>query len=172
MRRLNVVLLSIVFLLGSLLFGGGHLVAAQDATPADEAPPEGVTFEFLGGGGTDVLPSAPAQVFLARATLAPGASFPSEADDPTLALVVIEAGTFTLNFEVPITVLHPVGNEESTAEDFEEMPAGQDFTMDVGDSALFAPNIAGEVRNDGTEDAIALVAIIEPSNEGGATPVA
>ena len=175
MRRLSVVLLSIVFLVGSLLLGGGHLVAAQDATPVtgdEEAPPEGVTFEFLGGGSTDVLPSAPAEVFLARVTLAPGASFPSEADDPALALVVIEAGAITFNFEVPITVLHPVGNEEPTAEDFEEMPAGQDFTMEVGDSALFPASVAGEVRNDGTEDAVLLAAIIEPNGEEGATPVA
>jgi quercetin dioxygenase-like cupin family protein len=175
MRRLSMVLLSIIILVGSLVFGGGRLVAAQDATPAagdEEAPPEGVTFEFLGGGETEVLPSAPAEVFLARVTLAPGASFPSEADDPALALVVIEAGAITFNIEAPVTVLHPVGNEEPTAEDFETFPAGQDFTMDVGDSALFPPNVAGEIRNDGTEDAMALAAIIEPSHEGGATPVA
>ena len=171
MRRLSMVLLSIVILVGSLVLGGGRLVAAQDASPAAEEP-EGVTFEFLGGGETEVLPSAPAEVYLARVTLAPGASFPSEADDPALALVVIEAGTVTFNIEAPVTVLHPVGNEEPTAEDFETFPAGQDFTMDVGDSALFPPNVAGEIRNDGTEDAMALVAIIEPSHEGGATPVA
>ena len=175
MRRLSMVLLSIVILVGSLVFGGGRLVTAQDATPAagDEgAPPEGVTFEFLGGGETDVLPSAPAEIFLARVTLAPGASFPSEADDPALALAVIEAGTVSFNIEAPVTVLHPAGNEEPTAEDFEAFPAGQDFTMDVGDSALFPASVAGEVRNDGTEDAVLLAAIIEPSNEGGATPVA
>jgi len=173
MRRLSlsVALLSIVILVGSLLLGGGRLVAAQDATPAagDEgAPPEGVTFEFLGGGETDVLPSAPASIFLARVTLAPGASFPVEADDPSLAIVVIEAGAITFNIEAPVTVLHSVGNEEPTAEDFE---AGQDFTMEVGDSALFPASTAGEVRNDGTEDAVALAALIEPNGEEGATPV-
>ena len=171
MRRLSVVLLSIVFLVGSLLLGGGHLVAAQDATPVagdEEAPPEGVTFEFLGGGETDVLPSAPVEVFLARVTLAPGASFPVEADDPSLAVAVVEAGTVSFNIEAPVTVLHSVGNEEPTAEDFE---AGQDFTMEVGDSALFPASTAGEVRNDGTEDAVALAALIEPNGEEGATPV-
>lgn len=178
MRRLSVVLLSIVILVGSLVFGGGRLVAAQDATPAagDEgAPPEGVTFEFLGGGGTDVLPSAPVDVFLVRVTLAPGTSFPVEADDPSLALAVVEAGTVSFNIEAPVTVLHSVGqdftNEEPTAENFEAFPAGQDFTMEVGDSALFPASTAGEVRNDGTEDAVLLAALIEPSNEGGATPV-
>ncbi len=44
--------------------------------------------------------------------------------------------------------------------------------MEVGDSALFPASTAGEVRNDGTEDAMALAALIEPSHEGGATPVA
>ncbi len=175
MRRLSVVLLSIIILVGSLVLGGGRLVAAQDATPVagdEEAPPEGLTFELLGLGETDVLPSAPAEIFLARVTLAPGASFPSEADDPALALVVIEAGAITFNIEAPVTVLHPAGNEEPTAEDFEAFPAGQDFTMDVGDSALFPASVAGEVRNDGTEDAVLLVAIIEPNGEEGATPVA
>jgi quercetin dioxygenase-like cupin family protein len=174
MRRLSVALLSIVILFGSLLLGGGRLVAAQDATPVagdEEAPPEGLTFELLGLGETDVLPSAPAEIGLVRVTLAPGTSFPGEADDPSIALVVIEAGAITFNFEVPITVLHPVGNEEPTAEDFEEMPAGQDFTMEVGDSALFPASVAGEVRNDGTENAVALAAFIEPSGEEEATPV-
>jgi len=171
MRRLSVVLLSIVILVGSLLLGGGRLVAAHDATPAagdEEAPPEGLTFEFLGGGETDVLPSAPAEIGLVRVTLAPGASFPAEADDPSLALVVIEAGAITFNIEAPVTVLHSVGNEEQTAENFE---AGQDFTMEVGDSALFPASVAGEVRNDGTEDAVLLVAFIDPNGEEGATPV-
>ena len=174
-RRLSVVLLSIVILVGFLVFGGGRLVAAHDATPAagDEgAPPEGVTFEFLGGGGTDVLPSAPVDVFLVRVTLAPGTSFPVEADDPSLALAVVEAGTVSFNIEAPVTVLHSVGNEEPTAENFEAFPAGQDFTMEVGDSALFPASTAGEVRNDGTEDAVVLGALIEPSHEGEATPVA
>ena len=101
--------------------------------------------------------SAPVDVFLARVTL---------------ALAVVEAGTVSFNIDAPITVLHSVGNEEPTAEDFEAFPAGQDFTMEVGDSALFPASTAGEVRNDGTEDAVILAAIIEPSNEGGATPVA
>lgn len=174
MRRLSVVLLSIVILVGSLVLGGGRLVAAQDATPAagDETPPEGVTFEFLGGGETEVLPSAPAGISLVRITLAPGASFPAEADDPSLALVVVEAGTVTFNIEAPVTVLHPVGNKEPTAEDFEAFPAGQDFTMEVGDSALFPASTAGEVRNDGTEDAVLLGALIEPNGGEGATPAA
>ncbi len=157
MRRLSVVLLSIVILVGSLVFGGGRLVVAQDATPAagdEEAPPEGVTFEFLGGGETDVLPSAPVDVFLAR-----------------VALAVVEAGTVSFNIEAPVTVLHPAGNEEPTAENFEAFPAGQDFTMEVGDSALFPASVAGEVRNDGTEDAVALAAFIDPNGEAEATPV-
>ena len=170
MRRLSVVLLSIVILVGSLLLGGGRLIAAQDATPAAEAP-EGVSFEFLGGGETDVLPSAPAGISLVRITLAPGASFPAEADDPSLALVVVLAGTVTVNIEAPVTVLHPV-NKEPTAKDFEAFPAGQDFTMEVGDSALFPASTAGEVRNDGTEDAVLLGALIEPNGGEGATPAA
>ncbi len=174
MRRLSVVLLSMVILVGSLVFGGGRLVAAQDATPAagDEgAPPDGVSFEFLSGMGTDVLPSAPVNVFLVRVTIAPGASSPIEANDPSLALAVVVAGAVSFNIEAPVTVLHSVGNEEQTAADFEEMPAGQDFTMEVGDSALFPASVAGEVRNDGTEDAVLLAAIIEPNGEEGATPV-
>jgi len=174
MRRLSVVLLSIVILVGSLVLGGGRLVAAQDATPAagdEEDFPEGLTFELLGLGETDVLPSTPVEIGLVRVTFAPGASFPAEADDPSIALIVIEAGAITFNIEAPVTVLHSVGNEEQTAADFEEMPAGQDFTMEVGDSAVFPASVAGELRNDGTEDAVLLLAFIDPNGEAEATPV-
>jgi quercetin dioxygenase-like cupin family protein len=174
MRRLTVALLSIVILVGSLLFSGGRLVAAQDATPAasDEgAPPEGVTFEFLGGGETETLPAAPAGMYLVRITLAPGASLPGEADDPSLILVVVEAGTVSLNIDAPITVLHATANEEPGPEDFEPIEAGQNFTMEVGDSAILPANVAGEIGNDGTEDVVLLGAIVEPSGQDGATPV-
>ncbi len=44
--------------------------------------------------------------------------------------------------------------------------------MEVGDSALFPASTAGEVRNDGTENVVLLVALIEPNGEEGATPAA
>ena len=39
----------------------------------------------------------------------------------------------------------------------EAIPADTEFTLSDGDSALFPPNAAGEVRNDGDEDATAWV---------------
>jgi quercetin dioxygenase-like cupin family protein len=176
MRRFSV-LLSVVMLVGSLLVGGGRLVAAQDASPAagdEEWPPEGVTFEFLGGGYTESLPSAPANMYLVRLTIQPGASVPGEADDPSLILIVVESGAVTVNLDAPITVLHATANQEPTDNDFEQVPAGQDVTMEQGDSAILPANTTGEVRNDGTENAVLLGAIVEPGDqdEGGATPAA
>jgi len=46
--------------------------------------------------------------------------------------------------------------------------AGQDFRMEQGDSAVFPTNTVGEVRNDGTEVAVILGALIEPIMEDGA----
>ena len=54
----------------------------------------------------------------------------------------------------------------------EEIAAGTEFTMTAGDSAFFPANIAGEVRNDGQEPAVVLIAIIESLAAAAATPAA
>lgn len=173
MRRITVFLLSVVMVLGTILLGGRPIAMAQEATPqGEEEGLEGISLEFLGGGETETLPSAPVSVILVRVGLAPGAAFPADANDPSIAVITVEAGVVTMNVEAPMTVLHLPANAEPGPEDFEQYAAGQEFTMEVGDSTLFPANVGGEIRNDGEEDAILLGTIIEPSGGSQATPEA
>ena len=51
-------------------------------------------------------------------------------------------------------------------------PSPDRFTLEAGDSAVFPPNVAGEIRNDGPDRVVVLVSIVEPLGGGEATPVA
>ena len=174
---LRLVLLLMVGLVGAV--GALTAAVAQEASPAaveaegEEFPPEGVSFEFLGYGPGTVLPANPADVVLFRLALEPGVSFPADPTDPSVGLVAIESGALTFVVEAPITVLHPVVGGFPGPDDFETVPAGEEFTMEKGDSAVFPPNVAGELRNDGEIAVSLLVALIAPPEAGeGATPVA
>ena len=52
----------------------------------------------------------------------------------------------------------------------EEIAANTEFTLRDGDSALFPPNAAGEVRNDGDEEATAWVTNVALFTNAAATP--
>jgi len=185
MRRRSV-LLSVVAVVLLALVAAGRLpgAAAQDATPpAGEFLdlPEGVAFELLGLGVAEELPAAPADFVLVRFTLDPGASFPIEEADPSVALVYVEAGAFTVRVEAPMTIIRaafiaaiatPGAVEEGAVPPPEEVAAGVEFTLAAGDSAVFPPNVAGEARNDGAEPAVALLAFVGPPEDGEATPAA
>jgi len=179
MRRTSipVSVLAAVLLLGALAFAGLRPAVAQDATPAaEDFAPEGVTFVPLSFGSADQLPATPADFFLARAGFEPGAGFPIEADDPSVTLVSMESGVLTFRVEAPISVTRAAtiaafatpGVDENTVPGPEAIAAGTEFTMTTGDSAIFPANVPGEVRNDGAETAVALLAIIEPLSGGGA----
>jgi len=161
-------LLSAVVMLGIVLVGGGALVTAQDSTPAveEEEFGEGLSFELVGAGEAEELPETPADIVLVRFGFEPGAFFEIDPEDPSVTLVVIESGALTISVDAPTTVLHPVDNGEPGPEDFEQYPAGEEFTMEEGDSAVFPANIAGEVRNDGEEDASVLAAEILSAGAG------
>ncbi len=149
-------------------------VAQEGTPPAGEFPlPEGVTFEPLGFGTAEELPAAPASVELFRFTVGPGARIPIEEDDPALALVYVEAGTLTFRVEAPIQVTRAsMLATPGAGAGPEEVAAGTEFTLEAGDSAVFPPNVPGEVRNDGSEPAVGLATVIAPITEGAATPAA
>lgn len=188
MRRVSVLLsvlvVALLGLVGAFAATGG--VIAQEGTPPAEefAPPEGVRFEPLAFGRAETLPSAPAELALVRFGLDPGAGFPIEAGDPSIALAYVESGTFTFRMEGPIQVIRGAAMAEMTAAfatpgaepaepEPEEIPAGTEFTLGPGDSALFPPNVAGEVRNDGQERAVALITFVGPEpTDTEATPAA
>lgn len=157
------------------LVGFAALGAAQEGTPAaeEEGMPEGITFEFLGLGEAPALPTGPLDLQLFRIGLAPGAGFPLDPADPAAALVVVEAGALTVQAEAPLTVLRAAGPEGPSAESLEAFGAGEEITLETGDSIVFTPGIAGEVRNDGTEEVRALVSNVVPlgaGEAGAATP--
>ena len=140
-----------------------------------------MTFEPLGFGTAEELPAAPADLVLARFTIEPGASFPFEEDDPSVGLAYVEAGVLTVRVEAPMRVTRaatiaafatPGAVEEDAVPAREEVAAGTEFTLEAGDSAVFPPNVPGELRNDGQERVVALVALVFPPEDGAGTPEA
>ncbi len=183
MRRFSILVSLLVgVLIGAVMVGQvGSNTFAQVATPStEEFAPEGLTFAVLGFGTADQLPATPADFVLARVTFDPGAGFPIEASDPSVTLVSVESGTLTFQVEAAISVTRAAtiaafstpGFDESAVPAPEEIAAGTEFTMTAGDSAFFPGSIAGEVRNDGQEPAVVLIAIIESLAAAAATPAA
>jgi len=180
MRRFSVLLsIVVVTLLGILALYAQPAAVAQEATPTAEEMMEGITFEGLAMALKVPLPSV-GDLFLERFGLDPGAGFPIETGDPTTALAVVESGELTVRMEGTLTVtraeeMSAAMGESEAGGDFaaatEEIAAGQEVTLGAGDSALFPPNVAGEVRNASQERAVALVVLVGPPAPEG-TPVA
>lgn len=183
MRRLSIVLsLVAVMFLGLALgarFGAGAL--AQEGTPSAENDFEGITFEPLAVASELDLPS-PGDLVLVRIELESGAVLPSDPEDPSLAMVLVEEGELTVALDGPVTVTRAgtfapavatagAGGEFVAPE--EAAVAGEEVTLQVGDVAFIPPNVGGEVRNDGEELAVGLAFIVAPpeeDGEDGATP--
>jgi quercetin dioxygenase-like cupin family protein len=146
---------------------------AQDATPSSEqqaGAPEGVSFVTLASGTIEVLSPGTANLVLGRARLDPGASIPFDPTDPSVDLVYMSSGTLTFRIDAPMTVARGVSAGTPVPAEPEEIPANTEFTMSDGDSALFPPNAAGEVRNDSNEEATAWVTNVALFTTAAATP--
>lgn len=176
--RLSIV---VVMLLGITALNGQPAAIAQEATPAgEEWMPEGITFEpvtFAMGADLTGL----SDLVVVRLGLDPGAGFPIEEDDPSVGILVVESGTFTVQVEGPVTVTRGAGLGEAVAAaeetgDFstlmEPITAGEAVTLEAGDAAYIPGNVAGEIRNDGQERAVALGFLVVPAEDmtGEATP--
>lgn len=165
----------IVLLLGLLVAGPSAATLAQDdATPAAEEDfqlPEGVSFETLGYGTAENLPPT-GDILLFRLRLEPGASFPVD-PDPSPGLVAIEEGSVTTSLDAPIAVLRAAGEGTPFPVETEQVEAGTEVTLEAGDSAVVQGGVSGEIRNDGDEEAVLLLAIVtQVEGAGGATPEA
>ena len=168
MRRVSLVLSAVV------LFGSRAVWSFSAHAQEPFATPGPGEFELAPGqigreltsGRLEEPPAGPLHVALLRVTSEPGSVVTSPADDPTAALVLVESGELTVRLEAPVTISRTTGPEE--------VPAGTDFTLGPGESFLFAPNVAGEVRNDGQEPAVTLVAFLASAEEweAAATPMA
>jgi hypothetical protein len=174
MRRGSVVGLLITFVFSLLSSQGiSPSTMAQDATPAagqQADAPEGVTFVTLTSGTVDVLSPGTANLALGRIRLEPGATLPIDPTNPSVNLVFMGSGSLTFRIEAPMSVARDAQSGTPAPNEPEDIPAGTEFTMSDGDSALFPPNAAGEVRNDGDEDAVAWVTSMTLFTVEGATP--
>ena len=171
MRRFRVLLSIVIVLLGTVLLGVQPRVFAQEATPAaEEFAPEGISFEPLAFAPGLALP-ATSDLSLIRVGFDPGAGFPSEEGDPTYALVVVESGELTVRLEGTLVVTRAGAFEAAMAEAetggafapaTEQIPAGQEVTLQPGDTVLFPPLVAGEIRNAGQERTVVIAVLVAP----------
>ena len=164
MRRFDMLLsLSMVMLCGTLALQTQPAAIAQEATPlAEEFTEEGITFEPLAFATGIALP-ATGDLSLARISVEPGTEFPIDAGDPAYALAVIERGELTVRLDGVLTVMRAETLSGDAAEEEAGATPGQEVMLHPGDTALFPPNVGGEVRNDGQERAVVLVAFVGPS---------
>jgi oxalate decarboxylase/phosphoglucose isomerase-like protein (cupin superfamily) len=172
MRRFPVLLsLLAVIALGALGLGAQRGAVAQEATPpADGMMQQGVTFNPLAfAAGVEV--ANPADLFLARFTIDPGASLPLEESDPTGGMLYVESGAFTVQAETELSVTRGAGMASmmATAEaggelmpTSETVAVGEEATLEAGDAAYIPGSITGEIRNDGDEPAVGLAFLIGP----------
>jgi quercetin dioxygenase-like cupin family protein len=179
MRRLSLLAIVLVALFGVLALSRSADTAAQEATPAEDEGEfrEGIVFEPLAMGST-----ARDDLTLLRLTIAAGVDFQVDPADPETALIYVESGTLTVRIEAPVSVTRAgaydaefaspeaAAGEEEFMPPSEEIPAGQEFQVATGDSFLFPAQTAGDIRNDGTESTVILVALTSPHGAGQATP--
>lgn len=174
MRRGFIIALLISLMLATVAGQGMNLsTKAQDATPPSEqqaGAPEGVSFVTLASGSIEVLSPGTANLVLGRIKLAPGATLPFDPADPSVDLVYMSSGTLTFRIDAPMTVARGVRAGTPIPTEPEAIEANTEFTMSDGDSALFPPNAAGEVRNDGEEDATAWVTNVALFTAEAGTP--
>jgi quercetin dioxygenase-like cupin family protein len=119
----------------------------------------------LAYGIAETLPATPADLALFRFGIEPGVTFPFDPNDPSVALAYVESGSATFSIDAPASVLRAASEATSFPEATEEFAAGEEFTLEEGDSVIVPPNVSGEVRNDGDEPLTLLVANIAPLEE-------
>jgi len=179
MHRFTVSLVVVVMLLGGFVLPVQLVAIAQEATPAVEGfMPEGITFEPVAFATGLALP-APGDVAVSRIGFDPGTGFPIDEEDSTYALAVVESGALTIRLDRPLMVTRAGALATAMAEEAaggapanEEIAAGQEATLQAGDTALFPPDVGGEIGNDGQDRAVVLVVFVGPPEDmtGEATP--
>jgi hypothetical protein len=160
-----------VLLLGVMAVRVQPMAIAQEATPAaEEMFPEGATFEPVAFAiGAKLMD--PADIFVVRIGLEPGTVLPNDPNDPSVGLVIVESGTFTMEIPAPVSVTRGAGLMDALTVEasgdmsraVELVPAGEIITMDVGDAAYVPAHVAGEIRNEGSERAVGLGVLVSPS---------
>jgi quercetin dioxygenase-like cupin family protein len=182
MRRFSVLLSVAVVLLSGAFVISHPTAVAQDATPAAAMMPERATFEPVTS-AFGAVPPSPADMFVFRINLEPGGRLPSDPNDPSVGILIVESGAFTIALEGTVNVTRGAGLSEAmaTAEAsgdphgiVEAYGAGDVITLAAGDAAYVPANLAGEIRNEGQEPAVGLGFLIYPAAamSAEATPAA
>jgi hypothetical protein len=131
--------------------------ATPAATEASTAPLMGATVE---------VPEAEHYVDLFRVDYAPGAAEEAHAEaGPTLNLVA--AGSLTIEVEGPASV-----TRAATPDAVEEVTAGSEVVLDVGDGLVIPAGTRHTNRNDGEDAAVLLAAVVLPIDSPPPPPVA
>ncbi len=153
------------------LFGNSRVIRtiAQEGTPESGMAVEGASFEPLAFGSVSVLPPAPAAFQLVRLRIAPGGHISVPPGDPGLVLIYMESGTMTSSSTASTSVMRAAMLATPAVPPFESIAAGAEFTVGPGDSFVGLPGDGGEFRNDGTEEAVALIAGLQPEAAGTPT---
>ena len=179
MRRFSVLLSVVVaVLLGITALTVRPAAVAQEATPAGDEM-EGVSFEPVTF-ATGVDLTGLSELLVVRIGLEPGTALPIE-PDPGVGILLIESGTVTVQAEAPMTVTRgaELGEAMAAAEEtgdfstlMESITAGEVVTLEAGDAAYIPGSVAGEIRNEGQERAVALGFLVVPPEDmtGQATP--
>jgi hypothetical protein len=91
--------------------------------------------------------------------------------DPSAVLIYTDSGELTFRVETPMTISRRVDPGTPVPAEPEAVEANTEFTLREGDSALFPPAIAGEVRSNGREPASALLVNVAVMTDAASTPV-
>ncbi len=142
---------------------------AQDATPLQSTPEPGsagLGFDIspIAFGPVEAVPSPPLVLGMIRVTLAPGANQDVGAD-PGPTLTYVESGSFSIRLDGPATV-----TRAATGGVPEAVSAGTDVTLTAGDAILVPGDTPNSARNEGTEAAVLLVALLLPAEALGPPP--
>ncbi len=145
-----------------------------EGTPLGEeaGSPAGLSFQGLAFGQVDQLPAGPAIIGIGRLTLGPGASIPPH-PHPGLEFAVVEAGTasFTVG-EGQVEILRGIttATPGPEAPETETVGAGQEVTLEAGDSVVYQPGTVADLRNEGDAPLLLLGGGIDPLAGEMATP--
>ena len=173
MRRRHVVQSLAALALVPAAPGGAVRGYAQEATPpaaGQDGLPEGVSARVVASGWVDVTTPGRANLNLGRIVLAPGTSAPFGGAAGSAALVYVGGGELTFRVGAPVTVARRL--EPGTPGPAAPAPveAETDFTLRDGDSTFFPPGVAGEVRNDGDDEAAAWIVTLAIAAADAGTP--
>lgn len=155
--------LLLVLAISAVVFSVRPVALAQDASPeagADaEMMQEGVTFMPIGFANGVELPS-PASLIVVKATIEPGAKDVFGDDDPASGMLFVDSGALTIKIDAEVSVTR--GDAEFGS--VEMISAGEETTLEAGDAAYIPGSVAGEIRNDGDEQAAGTIFLIIPGD--------